>query len=308
MKKQIKAIIGILLIALTIPTANAGPLKFVRKNPILTAVGIGAALYLKSPSHKADELSYDPSKAVPFFQSYPQYYNPISQYVLNALAHPDNKKSYDRYKKLAEVMGLNNIPPYEPKFDNAAINNQNPIMEQNRDTLIIENPIQLTDNSNLLISPQGERIDTSTQFPLEKPATWEEYLLLKQDSTILGNNLDSWYKTNNPNWIKPDNVAAHHLIPVKDKEAQLARDILAGYGININDPINGVYLPTKSNTNLNQGIEHNGRHPKSYGSSVNDLISSADIRGGKQEVIQELTNIRGKLESAQRNSNWRNVL
>lgn len=310
MKNKTKLIISSIIIGLSISTANAGVFGFVKKNPVLTAVGVGSALYLQSTMHKARDLSYNLPKVEPFFQANPQDFNPIANYVLKALSHPANKQDYDRYKKLAEIMGLDNIPPYIPTANNQPTVLNNPIQEQKTSDNILENPIQQIDNSNIIFDPQnpGNKVDTSTEFPIERPQSWDDYLLLLQNSTILGSNLDDWYKTSDQNWIRPDNVAAHHLIPAKDKAAQAARDILAKHGIDINDAINGVYLPTKNNTSLNQGIEHNGRHPKSYAETVNDLIRNADTRGGKKEVINELNDIKNKLQNAPRNSNWGNIL
>ncbi|NCP98231.1 hypothetical protein GW796_00600 [archaeon] len=308
MNKKTKIILSSLLISFSMSSANAGVFNFIKKNPVVTAVGVGGALYLQSTMHKARDLSYDLPKVEPFFQANPQDFNPISKYVLNALTHPNNKKDYDRYKKLAEIMGLDNIPPYASPTNNQPTVLNNPIQEQNPNDLVYESPIKPVDEFNVIVDPQGHIIDTSIEFPIERLQSWEDYLLLKQNSTILGNNLDDWYRIAYPTWNRPKDVAAHHLIPVKDKETQDARDILERYGIDINDAVNGVYLPTSKNNNGIQGIEHNGRHPQSYAEKVNNLIKDADKSGGKQAFLNELDNIKNKLQNAPRNSNWRNVL
>ncbi len=305
MNKNIKIILTGLTVSLSISVANAGVLNFAKKHPVVTTVGAGA-LYLQSTMHKARDLSYNLQKVEPFFQANPQDFNPIAQYVLKALSNPNNKQDYDRYKKLAEIMGLDNIPQYIPTKNNQPIVLETPI--KGNINPINERPIQEEPISNILINPQGKTINTSLEFPIERPATWVDYLLLRKDSAVLGENLDEQYKRKDPNWVRPDNLAAHHIIPAKDKEAQAARDILEKYDIDINDSINGVYLPTKSNVDLNQGIQHNGRHPKSYSTQVNELIKDADKNGGKQEVLSQLNDIKNKLENAPRNIDWRNVL
>lgn len=110
---------------------------------------------------------------------------------------------------------------------------------------------------------------------------------------------------------KPENTAAHHIIPEKDIEAQDARDILAqeDVDIDINGAENGVYLPTPKNDGSVSGIIHSGRHPKIYGKRVNDRI--VDIKnngGGRQEIIDELHKIRKELTTAKPDDEWNGVI
>ncbi len=67
-------------------------------------------------------------------------------------------------------------------------------------------------------------------------------------------------------------------------------------------------MPTIENKNGILGIEHSGRHPDEYVKNVNDLIKNADKIGGRQGVINELFDIKNKLQNAPRNTDWRNVL
>ncbi len=302
-----KLLTGVLLLSLFINNANAGAWNFIKRNPIVSGAAVGV-VYLASTTHKARHLSYNLPQVESFFNKNPTDFNPIAEYVLKALSKPKNKNDYDRYLRLAEAMGLEDIPPYSPQTQNEVLLLETPIQEENPKISVYENLIQSTANNDIIVDPQGNIIDTSTEFPIERPQSWKDYVLLKQDSTILGDNLDDGYKASDPSWVKPDNVAAHHLIPAKDKVAQAARDILEKYGININDTVNGVYLPNSNNNNGTQGIEHNGRHPQSYAEKVNKLITDAEQSGGKQEVLNKLNDIKNKLQNAPRNSDWRNVL
>lgn len=310
MKK--KLLIGILISSLFVANSNAGVIDFAIKHPIITAVGVGSGIYLVNQSIK-DTINYfkdHPLEAPSYFNQHPDKYVSFKKTLFNLLSKENNPQLYDSYKKLAETMGFDNIPGFKPQVNNSPTIYQNPIKNQNPNDLIYDNPIQPVKQSNIIIDPQNPShiIDTSTEFPIERPQSWEDYLLLLQNSTILGYNLDDWYKISDPNWIRPDDVAAHHLIPAKDKAAQAARDILEKYGIDINDAVNGVYLPNSKNNNAIQGIEHNGRHPQSYAEKVNDLIKKADTKGGKQEVIKTLNDIKNKLQNAPRNSSWGKVL
>jgi len=107
---------------------------------------------------------------------------------------------------------------------------------------------------------------------------------------------------------RPKNSAAHHMVPETAKGAQPARDILNKHGIDINGANNGVFLPNRNNTDSLSGILHNGKHPDDYISAINRRIENADIRGGKQEVINELGGINDILSGADRNSSWYTIL
>lgn len=109
---------------------------------------------------------------------------------------------------------------------------------------------------------------------------------------------------------KPENTAAHHIIPEKDIEAQDARDILAqeDVDIDINGAENGVYLPTPKNDGSVSGIIHSGRHPKNYAIKVNKRIEDAYELGGKKEVQEELKRIKSELKQANSNDPWNGVI
>jgi hypothetical protein len=309
MKKKI--LLGLLISSLFVTNANAWFPIPKTKTVVIVGGGLYAAyLVNKSIKETIEYFKDHPEEAPRYFNQYPDKYANFKNSLLNLLSKENNPNLYNSYRKLAETMGFDNIPGFNPQVNNLPVIHQNPIQEQNPNDFIYDTPINPVEQSNIIIDPKNPNhiIDTSTEFPIERPQSWEDYLLLLQNSTILGYNLDNWYTTNDPNWIKPDDVAAHHLIPATDKAAQDARDILKKYGIDINDAINGVYLPTSKNNNTTQGIEHNGRHPQSYATQVNDLIKDADTNGGKQEVIKTLNDIRSKLRNAPRNSKWGNIL
>ncbi|WP_424409890.1 RHS repeat-associated core domain-containing protein [Pasteurella sp. PK-2025] len=137
------------------------------------------------------------------------------------------------------------------------------------------------------------------------PLDWVDLFGLSSCSQILGRNLES------AGIVRLKNMAAHHIIPVKDQYGLLvdAHAILRKYNIDINDAVNGVFLPTYKNTDsVISGILHSGSHPKRYLSSINSRILSADIFGGKQGVISELNNIRNILSNANRHADWRTIL
>jgi len=186
MKNKLKISIFCIILSVSINT-NAGILDLIKNNPELTAIGIaGGALYSGTAMHKARDLSFHLPKVKSYFAQNPKDFNPVAKYVLWALANPSSKSDYDRYKRLAEVMNLDGIPPYSPPKINNPNVLTNPQQEQNAKNNILENPTQKQPFSNIIYTPQGKTFDTSTEFPFEEPKTWNEYLLLKENSTILG--------------------------------------------------------------------------------------------------------------------------
>jgi hypothetical protein len=56
------------------------------------------------------------------------------------------------------------------------------------------------------------------------------------------------------------------------------------------------------------GILHNGPPPNDYYDTVNTQIADADAAGGKQGVLDALSDMKNSLSSANRGANWRTVL
>ena len=189
-KSKFKIILTTILLGLSLSSAQAEDLNFVEQHPFLSILGgVAGATYLDSVMHHARYLSYNLNQVQPYFQTKPQDFDPIAKYVLNALAQPANQSDYERYKKLAEVMGLNNIPPYVPTANNQASILANPQQEQNSHDNLLQNPIQENPISHIIYTPEGQPIDTSIEFPHENIHSWDEYLLLKQDSQELADNM-----------------------------------------------------------------------------------------------------------------------
>jgi len=107
---------------------------------------------------------------------------------------------------------------------------------------------------------------------------------------------------------RPANSAAHHIVGDTSKKALPARAILSKHGIDVDDAVNGVFLPNRNNMDDLTGILHNGKHPDKYFEAVNRRILLADEMGGRKEVINELNRIRETLSGASRNSSWYNIL
>ncbi|KUO15386.1 hypothetical protein AQJ91_41725 [Streptomyces dysideae] len=70
--------------------------------------------------------------------------------------------------------------------------------------------------------------------------------------------------------------------------------MLAKYGIDVNDAVNGVYLPTGSKSaNPNNTSVHSKIHTNDYYGYVNDMMAGARNRS---EAIDVLSHIRRQLQ------------
>lgn len=107
---------------------------------------------------------------------------------------------------------------------------------------------------------------------------------------------------------RPKDSAAHHIVGETSKGAKPSRDILKKHNIDINGAENGVFLPNKNNQDNMSGILHNGRHPDIYLDTVNEKIALADKYGGKQGVLDALSDMRNTLSSADRNASWYSII
>lgn len=78
------------------------------------------------------------------------------------------------------------------------------------------------------------------------------------------------------------------------KRAAPARGVLVKYRIDINEAVNGIYLPTGSKSaNPNSMSVHSKIHTKDYYTYVNDLMAGARNRS---EAIDVLSHIRRQLQ------------
>ena len=84
--------------------------------------------------------------------------------------------------------------------------------------------------------------------------------------------------------------AAHHIVAGTAEAASEVRGILIKYGVNINDAVNGVFLP--SIRCVDTAMYHCDLHTGVYYSAVNELLRSASSRN---EVIEILGYIRNEL-------------
>ena len=223
-----------------------------------------------------------------------------------------DEKLYKIYNKIAETLHIPDIPPFMPedssKYKPGGMEGHNGNIDNK-----LENPIRDVHYPYILENPEtGEKVDTRLEFPMETPKTWEDYLLLKKDSQILGKNMQD------AGIVKPAHSAGHHIIPITMKASKPAVDTIKFFGVEPNDAENGVYLPqagvdSKGNPSPAVGLIHSGVHPRVYAEAVNNRIigldlDKNDIPSGKQKIINELNKMRQELIDAPKNGKtWYDV-
>jgi RHS repeat-associated protein len=109
----------------------------------------------------------------------------------------------------------------------------------------------------------------------------------KASSKTLGKALEK------DGYVRPPDSAAHHIVAGDSKMAAFARLKLKSFGIDINDPVNGVFLPaSRTSPNLSGAAVHSTLHTRKYYQAVNDAIGQAT---SKQELIEILNSLRTSL-------------
>ena len=310
MKKKI--FLMALIACLSITNANAGLLKKALFGGGIAALATGA--YISTFKH----LRENPDEIKPYFEKYPNNFGIMKDILFKESAKPQIETGREQLRRVAEEMGVElpglPLPPKLPQLTGT------PIKQTNIKDYVNTTPVAPSiPNGTILSTPIGnvDIGDLREEFPNDNINSWEDYVLLKQDSTDFSSNIIAAERSKDPTYIKPYNVAAHHIVSATSPETKNARDILEKYlrpntpvgEKTYNDEINGVLLPNIKNTDLTiPGIKHNGRHPIDYNVEVNDRIVKADTRGSWLEVQNELEKIKQELLNAPRKTKWKDVL
>lgn len=86
---------------------------------------------------------------------------------------------------------------------------------------------------------------------------------------------------------RPANVCAHHIVAVNEDGAGPSKELLADWGIGINDADNGVFLPSDKMgmSGFPQAAHHTSRHRGQYHFEVYvRLAVHVDTAGGRSEL------------------------
>jgi RHS repeat-associated protein len=95
--------------------------------------------------------------------------------------------------------------------------------------------------------------------------------------------------------VRPVGSAAHHIVAAAAPEAAAARSVLQRFGIGLNDPVNGVFLPaSRVAPNAGAAAVHSGVHTSAYYQAVNEALGAATTR---QQAVDILGSIGQSLRS-----------
>lgn len=164
------------------------------------------------------------------------------------------------------------VPWWEKNFDNSK-NDLNGNSEQ-----------EVSNNdSNDVIERRNIDLQTINNDDLEN---WrndpenEGKLILGEDhdSEVLRHNLEVVTGEN------PENSSAHHIVGNETPEAAAKLD---EYGIDRNDPANGIFLPNCEDSDC-KGSLHTGRHMRSYYDEVEQRFQNVSSREEALEALQSL--------------------
>jgi hypothetical protein len=104
-------------------------------------------------------------------------------------------------------------------------------------------------------------------------------------SQILGDNLVG------SGVARPADTAAHHIVAHSDVRADPARRMLAGFGIDINAPENGVFLPRfLTSPNPTGAAVHSTTHTDAYYRTVNEMLGWARNADEARDVLGYIRN------------------
>lgn len=83
----------------------------------------------------------------------------------------------------------------------------------------------------------------------------------------------------------PEASNAHHLV---GNDTPRAAEILDKYGIDRNDPANGIFLPDSTESTLKGSVHGQGRHISEYSNEVEERFLNVESREEALEVLQSL--------------------
>ncbi|GAA1380874.1 AHH domain-containing protein [Catellatospora chokoriensis] len=90
---------------------------------------------------------------------------------------------------------------------------------------------------------------------------------------------------------QPPQTSPHHMVASTSPKAAPARQQLANFGIDINDPRNGVFLPRGSaSPNPTGAAVHSKVHANVYYDTVNYLMSGARNASEGTDVLNYIRN------------------
>lgn len=140
--------------------------------------------------------------------------------------------------------------------------------------------------TRIIISSKNQYITSSQYLKIIK----NKKIIIKEtgvkDAKVLRENMlkvmgeDAKYAKNT---LKNGNQA-HHII---GNSTPLASSKLKQFGIDINDPMNGIFLPSSDRSGL-RGVVHRGRHTQEYYEYIEQMFSQCKSKKDCYEVLDKI--------------------
>lgn len=111
----------------------------------------------------------------------------------------------------------------------------------------------------------------------------------EKDANVLRRNMEL-VMGDDASEIDKSNSRAHHIVGDNEYSSE-SKAILDKYGIDINDPENGIFLPQNESSDLH-GTIHDGKHTKAYNDEVTQRLRAATC---KEDVLEILDSIKEDL-------------
>ena len=131
----------------------------------------------------------------------------------------------------------------------------------------------------------GERCQEYRNNPNNEPLL-EGY---EKDANVLRRNMEL-VMGDDASEIDKSNSRAHHIVGDNEYSSE-SKAILDKYGIDINAPENGIFLPQNESSDLH-GTIHDGKHTKAYNDEVTQRLRAATC---KEDVLEILDSIKEDL-------------
>lgn len=139
------------------------------------------------------------------------------------------------------------------------------------------------------------RIKTKKGFMTEKELEEErkKRRIRANHTNRLLRNMIKERRKKDPNWQQPINTSPHHIVDVGKRGGTRAKMILKGVGIDIDDAINGVFLPTyvkrTPHPDMPYAYAHSKVHTDVYYFNITERL--AESEGDRYEVEEALKDI-----------------
>ena len=138
--------------------------------------------------------------------------------------------------------------------------------------------IIISSKNQYITSPQYLKIIKNKKIIIKETGIKDAKVLRENMLKVMGN--DGKYAKN----THKNGNQAHHVV---GNETPIAGKKLEQYGIDINDPMNGIFLPSSDGSGL-RGVIHRGSHKQEYYEYIEQMFSQCKSKKDCYEVLDKV--------------------